>query len=124
MKNQVLIVESDGKKVWATHYNRNDKCVAEMECPDDNDFLVACAYLVDDLYTKANEEGKAFYGTTVCCMALESSGFSVGRIYSWENGRTANDCLEVYPRDYKMTEGHIKGNLISCEGAKFVIIKG
>lgn len=122
MNKQVMVIEYDGEKVKATHYSESKQKSIEMfDFENENDFLYYCAYLIDEMATEKKFE-KSFNGYAVCAETKEGSGFSVGEIYRWENGRTVNDYLQIFPIEYNISEKCVVNSIMNVESIKFVVL--
>lgn len=125
MNKQVMVIEFDGQRAKATHYSGGRERSVEMyNFDDENDFLYCCAYLIDEM---ANEKTqiveRGFEGNTICISAINDSGFTVGKPYVWENGRTTDDNLNIYPKNYKIGASCGARPIIAVGENKFVVLR-
>lgn len=125
MQKQTMVIEFDGERVRATHYCGGKERSADMyNFDEESDFLYCCAYLIDEMAKpKPTNIENGLFAKTVCISAIEGEGFTVGKIYSWENGRTANDALEILPRDYKLGASLEAKRKFVIGGNEFLILR-
>lgn len=123
MDKQSIAILFDGDKVVAKHFVNGEETTKEMwnfdgEC----DFFYCCAYLIDEMARSAEENKRGFNGRAVCYNNFLRPDFTVGKVYNWENGRTASDALTVFPEKIVTNKDAVCG-CIGSEGAKFVILR-
>lgn len=125
MEKQVMVIEFDGERVRATHYCGGRERSANMyNFDEESDFLYCCAYLIDEMakpHKQIAERG--FEGGTVCAVAEPNSGFTIGKVYKWENGRTANDNLEIYPKNFKVGASCALRPTMTVGKNKFIVLR-
>ena len=101
-----LSIIKTSRGVEATYY-RGEECDKKMQVRIDfdelaypDDFLYACAVLVDRL--SIEESPKPFEGKTVCISSPDATTFKVGKIYEWKDGRTVDEKGALMPRNVKL----------------------
>ena len=72
----------------------------ELDYPDD--FMYACAYLVDRMEEKLN--APPFEGLAVCISTHDETAFTVGKIYEWVGGRTIDDNGKLFAKGEKIID--------------------
>jgi hypothetical protein len=125
MDKQVMVIEFDGERVRATHYCSGKERSADMyNFDEESDFLYCCAYLIDEMAKpQAQIAERGFEGRVVCAVAEPNSGFTVGKVYKWENGRTANDNLEIYPKNVKVGASCATRKIMVVGANKFIVLR-
>lgn len=73
------------------------KC-SDLPYPDD--FIYACAYLIDAFSQIPLKE--PYKGKTVCIASPDPDIFKVGKIYEWKDGRTVGEDRLLHPTQCKL----------------------
>ena len=126
MNKQVMVIEFDGEVARATHYcGGKERSVEMYNFDDESDFLYCCAYLIDEMAKpKPQIIERGFEGKTACVEAKEGGEFSVGKIYHWENGRTVDNNLQVYPKQFKIGASCGASSIMTVGENKFIVLRG
>ena len=106
MEFEMLSFLKDKEKVTATYYAGDNSEIKEqisvkrsdLAYPDD--FMYACAYLIDELAKKVVNE--PYKGKTVCIASNHPEIFKVGKIYEWKYGRTVGEDGLIHPTTGKL----------------------
>ena len=107
MKFETLSFIKGSEGVQATYYaseggNETKRQVSvnysDLAHPDD--FMYACAYLIDELANKSVNE--PYKGKTVCIASNHPDIFKVGKIYEWQDGRTVGEDRLLHPTTGKI----------------------
>lgn len=87
--------------------------VKSSDLPYPDDFMYACAYLIDEL-----AKNKPYEGRTVCIASPDPDVFKVGKIYEWKDGRTVDEKGGLIPTKEKL----VSLNEITNPNLKFIEI--
>ena len=122
MENKQLSIVAHGEVVTLTYFEGENserkeqisvKC-SELAYPDD--FIYACAHLLDELARLPDPTPYA--GRTVCVASPDPEIFKVGKIYEWKDGRTVTETGLIAPAYTKL----FSLDEITNKGLKFIEI--
>lgn len=125
MKKQVMVIEYDGDRIRASHYCGGDERVVELhDFEQDDDFYYLCCYAIDEMAKPTPKSvEKGFFGRAICAETSKDTKFTVGKIYEFENGRTTDDNLEIFPREFKVGASMTARPCFFVNDTKFIIVR-
>lgn len=109
MKNKELRILAEDGVVTASYFEERARgglirkkhiSVKSSDLPYPDDFVYACAYLIDELAKITPNE--PFKGKTVCIASNHPDIFKEGKIYEWKDGRTVGEDGLIHPTTGKL----------------------
>lgn len=109
MKNKELWILADDGVVTASYFEERARgglirkkqiSVKCSELPYPDDFIYACAHLLDEL--AKIPAPTPYAGRTVCVASPDPELFIVGKIYEWKDGRTVDERGLIAPAYKKL----------------------
>lgn len=112
MKNKELRILAEDGVVTLSYFEERARggfirkkriSVKSSDLPYPDDFIYACAHLIDEFPKMPQKtENKPYKGKTVCIASPDPEIFKVGKIYEWKDGRTVDEKGNLLPKWAKL----------------------